>query len=244
MTKLQKSLVNQSPKASEIQKGRFDYSALTDLVCVMLTLISVKQLLLPSSFLLAGPASTLSAMIVSTWLLKYRGISWSELGLRKPQSVLKTLAFSVLVFLTIAVVANLVSWLSGSFFEDVGTRGRFDFVRGNLLAYLGMLVLVWTHGSVFEELLFRAFLISRASAFLGGGLKSDVLAALFSSAFFGYRHYYYQGFKGAIITGVIGLALSLLYLWFGRKNIWPLILGHGMVNTISQTSRFLGPEGD
>jgi len=60
------------------------------------------------------------------------------------------------------------------------------------------------------------------------------------SLFFGYRHYYYQGLKGALVTGCIGLTLSLMYLWFGKRNLLPLILAHGLVNTISQTQRYLG----
>jgi len=218
--------------------------AIFDLIVVMVVLIAVKQLVLPTSFLLAGPASTLSAMIVSTWLLWHRGLSWADLGLRKPKSIVKTLALSAVSFFTIAVVANVMGWFAGLFFEDIGDSNRFAHVEGSLAAFLLMLLLVWTHGSIFEELLFRAFIISKASTSLGGGPKADIAAALFSSVFFGYRHYYYQGFKGAIVTGSIGFGLSLLYLWFGRKNILPLILGHGLVNTLSQTQRFLGDAGD
>lgn len=221
-----------------------DYFALIDLVCVVFMLVLVKQLLLPYSLLLAGPASTLVAIIVSTFLLRFRGSSWSDLGFKSPGSLLKTILLSVLVFVTIVLVGNIANWLSGSLADNVGTSGRFDFVEGNLLVYFFMLMLVWTHGSIFEELLFRAFIISRTTAFFGGTLKSDIAAALMSSVFFGYRHYYYQGLKGAVVTGAIGLALSLLYLWFGRKNIWPLIIGHGVVNTLSQTIRFLGLKQD
>ena len=234
---------NTTPPTTFFSKG-FNRQALFDLLLVMIVLVVVKQLVLPFSFLLAGPASTLTAMIVSTWLLWRRGLSWGDLGLRRPKKLLKTLGLSVVSFLTIAVVANLMGWFTGLFFESVGDSNRFSHVEGSLSAFLLMIVLVWTHGSFFEELLFRAFVINRASAFLGGGLKADIAAALFSSVFFGYRHYYYQGIKGAIVTGAIGFGLSLLYLWFGRKNILPLIIGHGLVNTISQTQRFLGDAGD
>ncbi|MEP2100870.1 MAG: CPBP family intramembrane glutamic endopeptidase [Parasphingorhabdus sp.] len=108
------------------------------------------------------------------------------------------------------------------FFEDVGTSGRFDHIEGNLTAYIGIMLLVWTHGSFFEELLFRAFVIDRSSHFLGGGLKADLTAALISSVFFGYRHYCYQGMHGALITGAGGFVFAVFYLWFGRKNIVPL----------------------
>ena len=229
---------------SEDISGKLDCRALIDLVCIVLVLVLVKQLLLPHSYLLAGPASTLTAIIVGTWLLKRRRTSWADLGLRTPESLIKTLALSILVFATIVIVSAMTNWLTSPFFPDVGTSGRFDFVEGNLPAYLFMLLLVWTHGSIFEELLFRAFIISRASAVFGGTLKSDIAAAVMSSVFFGYRHYYYQGMKGAIITGAIGLAMALLYLWFGRKNIWPLILSHGAINTLGQTTRFLGVNDD
>lgn len=224
--------------------NHFNSSALFDLIAVMVVLIVIKQLLLPSSFLLAGPASTLSAMIAATWLLRRRELSWADLGLRKPESMLKTLAMTAVSFMTIALIATLMRWFTGLFFDHVGDSNRFENVEGNLGVFVMMIFLVWTHGSVFEELLFRAFMINRASTYFGGGIKADVAAALLSSVFFGYRHYYYQGVKGAIITGSIGFGLALLYLWFGRKSIVPLILGHGLVNTISQLQRFLGDDGD
>jgi len=222
----------------------FDFQALLDLLIVIVVLVAVKQTLLPWSFLLAGPASTLSAMIVATWLLWRRSSDWTQLGLRWPDKWSRTAILTAIVFLAIAVTGSLFRWLTGLLWEDLGASGRFDFVEGNSLAYLMMLVLVWTHGSIFEELLFRAFIIDRASAFLGRGLGSGLIAALLSAIFFGYRHYYYQGMQGAITTGAVGFSLSLLYLWFGRKNILPLILGHGIVNTISQTQRFLGSSVD
>ena len=138
------------------------------------------------------------------------------------------------------MTGSFVGEIADKFFEQVGTSGRFAFVEDNFSAYLGMMFLVWTHGSFFEELLFRAFIINRGSEFLGGGLKADLVAVVFAAVFFGYRHYYYQGMKGAIVTGSIGLVLGLLYLWYGRKNILPLVFAHGIMNSIGQTIRYLG----
>jgi membrane protease YdiL (CAAX protease family) len=69
---------------------------------------------------------------------------------------------------------------------------------------------------------------------------ADIAALTAMSAFFGYRHYYYQGFHGAVVTGAMGLSIGIMYLWFGRRNLLPLIIAHGLVNSISQTQRFLG----
>lgn len=220
------------------KKSAFNRGALIDLAIVMVALVSIKQAILLFSLLYAGPVSTASAMLIGTYLLRRRGLTWRELGFRWPDNWLKTIGLTIVAFFTIAIAANLTSWVVG--YESIGTSNRFNHVEGNLAAYIGMLVLVWTHGSFFEELLFRAFIINRASTVLGRGLIADIVAALFAAIFFGYRHYYYQGINGALQTGAIGLGLGLLYIWFGRKNIMPLIFSHGIVNTIGQTRRYLG----
>lgn len=218
----------------------FDFGALGDLITVMATLIVVKQALLPMNFLYAGPASTFSAMLVSTYLLRRRGMSWKELGLRWPESWIKTAGLTLLTIFTFALAMEAMELVADQFFEDKKASGRFDHIEGNLGAYLVIMFLTWTHASFFEELLFRAFIIDKTGRFLGGGGKAALIAAFFSAVFFGYRHYYYQGMNGALTTGAAGLAFALLYLWFGRRNILPLVLAHGVVNSIGMTTRFLG----
>ncbi|MEP3226616.1 MAG: CPBP family intramembrane glutamic endopeptidase [Parasphingorhabdus sp.] len=207
---------------------------------MMAILVIVKQSVLPHSFLYAGPTSTFSAMVVGTILLRRRGMSWNDIGLRWPENWLKTAGLTLLTMFLFIVAVKSMELVAEYFFENVGASGRFDHVEGNLPAYIGIMFLTWTHASFFEELLFRAFVISRTSHFLGGGLKADLIAVVFSSIFFGYRHYYYQGMYGALITGAAGFAFGMLYLWFGRKNILPLIFAHGIFNSMSQTSRFFG----
>ncbi|WOR16072.1 type II CAAX endopeptidase family protein [Hyphomonas sp. FCG-A18] len=221
---------------------RFEWSALRDLIAVVGVMIIVKQSLLPVTQLYAGPASTLTAMILATILLKRRGSSWSAIGFRYPPSWLKTIGLTILSIAVFILCTQLMALFADRYFEDLTYGSRFDHIEGNLNAYIIIMVLVWTHGSFFEELLFRAFMISKASEFLGGRWSSDIIALLLSSAFFGYRHAYYQGIHGALITGAGGFAFGLMYLWFGRKNILPIILAHGIFNSLGQTFRFLGIE--
>ena len=214
--------------------------ALADLVIILLVLVSVKQALLPFTRLYAGPASTFSAMIVATLLLHYRGFTWANLGLKWPQSWVKTVGLTFVTLAAFFAGLAVFQTLADRLFIDVGATGRFDHVEGNLTAYVMIMLLVWTHGSFFEELLFRAFIISKTSEFLGNGVRAQLIAVLASAIFFGYRHYYYQGLHGALITGGIGLIFGCLYIWFGRRNILPLILAHGAINSLAQTLRFLG----
>lgn len=216
--------------------------AFFDLAIVVFVLVAVKQALLPVTQLYAGPASTFTTMIVATILLKRRGMSWNDLGLRWPQSWLRTLGLTLLAIGFFIVCTQLMGLFADRFFEDPNYGTRFDHIEGNLWAYVGIMMLVWTHGSFFEELLFRAFIITNLSDTLGGGWRGDITALLISSAFFGYRHAYYQGIHGAFITGAGGFAFGVLYLWFGRSNIMPLILAHGTLNSLGQTFRFLGIE--
>jgi CAAX protease family protein len=217
-------------------------NAFRDLVLVVATMVAVKQSLLHITNLYAGPASTLSAMILATILLRRRGRSWGDLGFRWPESWIKTLGLTLLTMAFFIVCTQLMVLVADQFFEDIGTSDRFSHIEGNLAAYALIMVLVWTHGSFFEELLFRAFIMSNASEGLGGGLRGDIIALLISSAFFGYRHAYYQGWHGALVTGAGGFAFGVFYFWFGRRNIMPLILAHGAFNTLGQTFRYLGIE--
>lgn len=214
--------------------------ALADLLLVVGVLVSVKQSVLPFSVVYAGPASTFSAMIVATFLLYRRGMRWADLGLVWPESWLKTLGWTAAIFAAFLATAATSSAVADLFAQDIGASGRFDFVKGSWVGYLTVMALVWSHGSFFEELLFRAFVITKTEAALGGARWATIGAVVIGAIFFGYRHYYYQGLHGAFVTGMIGLVFGLIYVWIGRRNILPLILTHGLANSIAQTSRFLG----
>jgi len=226
--------------SDEIKIRRLNWTSLIDLTAVVGVMVLVKQSLLPFTQLYAGPVSTLSAMILATMLLRRRGLGWGALGFRWPKSWIKTAGLTILSMAFFIICTQAMGVLADRFFENVNTGTRFDHIEGNLQAYIIIMLLVWTHGSFFEELLFRAFAITKASEFLGGRWPADIAALFLSSIFFGYRHAYYQGIHGAFVTGAGGFAFGLLYLRFGRTNILPLIFAHGIFNTLGQTFRFFG----
>lgn len=231
-------------KYTEKPAGAFDKSALFDLIILLAVLVGVKQVVMSHTVMYGGPASTVCAMLIGTYLLRRRGLGWRGLGLRWPESWLRTIWLGAVTFAAIIAASGIFGWLADQFFVDGGTSGRFDHVEGNLTAYIGVMVLVWTHSAFFEELLFRAFIITKLGKVMGGGRLATAGAVVLAAIFFGYRHYYYQGMHGAVQTGGIGLVLGVLYIWFGRGNIMPLILAHGAINSIGMTYRFLGLKGD
>ena len=219
-----------------------DRPALLDLALVIAVLVAVKQALLPVTQLYAGPASTLAAMIVATILLRRRGSGWGDLGLNWPRSWTATLGLTLLTMLLFIGATQLMGLFADRYFEDQNYGTRFDHIEGNLAAYLTIMLIVWTHGSFFEELLFRAFVITKIAEVLGRTRVAFGAALVLSSVFFGYRHAYYQGIHGALLAGAGGFAFGVMYLWFGRRSVLPIILAHGLFNTLGQTFRFLGIE--
>lgn len=136
-----------------ILKGSINWLAAFDVVVVVTLLITVKQTLLPYSQLYAGPASTCIAMAVATLLLRNRGASWRSLGVRWPRNWFPTCGLTLLTMGIFIAATQLAGLIGSADLVDVDYGTRFDHVEGNLIAYLTIMVIVWTHGSFFEELL-------------------------------------------------------------------------------------------
>lgn len=219
---------------------RFDAQALIDAIIIILVLVAVKQFFLQYTIKYAGPISTFTAMAVATWRLKLRGMTWRDLGFRVPDNWQRTLGLSILVFAAIIASGAVGNVIAELFFEKGYVADRFGDIEGNVPMYLVWMALVWTHGAFFEEMLFRAFLINRLGAFLGCSTAATLLSVTLAAVFFGYRHAYYQGSFGFVVTGTIGFTLGLIYVWVGKSNLWPQILAHGYMNSIGFTMRFLG----
>jgi hypothetical protein len=49
----------------------------------------------------------------------------------------------------------------------------------------------------------------------------------------------YLGPRGMLNAGALGLLGGLCYLWNGR-NLWPLFIAHGLVDSVGLTALFLG----
>ena len=64
-----------------------------------------------------------------------------------------------------------------------------------------------------------------------------IFANLVQAILFGLIHWY-QGIPGIVLTGTVGLIFGAFYFLPGR-NLWPLILAHGIINSISFTIIFL-----
>lgn len=214
--------------------------ARNDVMGALLFMAVVNVIVYQITWVYAGPITALSTVILVTALIRRRGISWAELGLRRPASIWITLAQAALTFIGMGVVLYFAYQFVGLFFEKTETTvSRFGDMEGNLPLYLWWVLLGWVIGGFCEEMLFRGFLLNRIEAVFGERRFSTTIAIFAQAAVFGVIHFYYQGAFGALTLFAAASFIGLCYVFFGR-NLWPLILSHGLLNTLGFLGDFLG----
>jgi membrane protease YdiL (CAAX protease family) len=166
---------------------------------------------------------------LSLWL---RGLTWSAVGLERPQCWWKVLLFALLAAVAICVVVNLmVGPIVERFAGSPANNSRFESIHGNVLALIGWLSVAWTLAACGEEMVFRGYLTNRVYDLVGNGRVGWILALLVSSVIFGAGHGY-QGLAGAVGAAEIGLLLGVMYL-LNKRNLWMNIVCHGCIDSIS-----------
>ena len=172
----------------------------------------------------------MSMVLILIYTYKNQGIK-NELGLWWPKSAIKMLIRAAglatgIVLMSYFVLLPLFETLTRSPLQ----LGMFEQLQGNTGLLLLSLLIGWLVGGFLEEIIFRAFFISRIIRHIPGW-GGMILAILLSSGVFGYLHDY-QGPTGQLLTGFVGLALAIIYLW-NKQNLWLNIFTHGFVNTLS-----------
>ena len=117
-----------------------------------------------------------------------------------------------------------------STFGEAPSVARFADLPGNLPLLLMLLPAVWLFAAFGEEFFFRGFLMTAIAEALGGSRAAWISAVVFQAAAFGLIHAY-QGPAQAISIGIGGAIYGVVFLLAGR-NLWPLILAHGLNDTL------------
>ncbi len=177
-------------------------------------------------------------LLLSSQSLWLRGLRWSQLGMRRPIAARRTvlLATAVSVALLLAIRIAIVP------FAVLVTRQPVDLSAfgesGDTRSFLMWLAEAWTLAAFGEEMVFRGYLIGRVSELVGKTGIGQVVAVASSSVLFGLAHRY-QGWTGVIATAIIGAVLGTVYLR-GRRNLWTVIVCHGIVDTVILSTLYFG----
>jgi membrane protease YdiL (CAAX protease family) len=165
---------------------------------------------------------------VAWGLIRLRGERLADIGLKRPASWMRTFMIGI----GLAALVFIAIYLS----EKAGFRrdlSKFKEVQGNLeLAVLGVFYASIGAG-FYEEFMFRGFLMQGLAMLFGAGRAAWIFACIVQGVLFGLAHAY-QNPLGIAITGTLGILMGLLVLASGR-NLWPVIIGHGLFDA----SRFV-----
>ncbi|HEX7082177.1 MAG TPA: type II CAAX endopeptidase family protein [Gammaproteobacteria bacterium] len=161
-------------------------------------------------------------------LLEWRAQRWSQIGLHAPER--RDLARALLVLLSgfavNAVLTYSVAALSPQTVEEhlEGLRPiALGLTEGTpLVVTLALLVVV----GLYEEILARGLLLTRARQLLGGVWAPVALSAVLFSL-----GHFYQGLFGMVQTALYGAVLAVFTIRWG--TLWPAIIAHSAFNTLS-----------
>jgi membrane protease YdiL (CAAX protease family) len=172
----------------------------------------------------------ISGFLMAAWLVRRRGQGFAAYGFTRPPSIVRALLAALLLYGALTAVSR---WLVPPLAAWLGTSDQPSFIlyiRGRLAPTLLWVAIGWLVGGFSEELLFRGFLQRRVADLCGGRQVGHGLGVLSQALLFGSLHWYAGAFAfvhAAVFATVFGIA----YFAAGR-NLWPLILVHGIWNTI------------
>ncbi len=188
----------------------------------------------------AGPITATLVVIWCTLILRKYDEKWADYGLTKVKSPIRLLWQVPLVLVLTIAAGVLANFLFSSLFEtNPVSQSRFEGMEGNLVLFLMWVAIGWMVGGFFEEMIFRGFLLNHFEQLFGKTNRATFMAICSQAFLFGLIHFYNRGWAGGFTIFVVALVMGLLYIRLGR-NLWPLILAHGIVDTLSFLEDYLG----
>ena len=114
----------------------------------------------------------------------------------------------------------------------------FEQFKGDLSASLSLLLYIWISAAFGEEIVFRGYLMTQFTKFLGSSKISLVLNILIFGVLFGFIHAY-QGISGQIITGIMGMLLAVIF-HIRKNDLWFNVVLHGCIDTVAVVYMYYG----
>lgn len=179
----------------------------------------------------AAQIAEVICLIVITYLLKVREISWGDLGLRAPGNWLLAVVYFILCVASIALIFNFV-------IQPLFPHGANEINHGEPVSFNEMLFQLIFIGigaaAIGEEMLFRGFLLNHLNEILGKSQVGTIGAIALQAFIFGILH---SGVQGMVSAGVIGVILGIFYVVSGR-NLLVVMAAHAVPDVLSIISSY------
>jgi membrane protease YdiL (CAAX protease family) len=159
-----------------------------------------------------------SAFVVGPvlYLIHRSGESWAFFGIVRPSF------WDLLLGFWCFVIAIGLWWIE-SILIPADWWGSEYFPKPRLAVDYLLMIVKHAANGISEELVTRAYLISRLQQVLGSTTAAVVISAVFFASY-----HLYQGLSGLVFVMMFGLAYGLLFVMIRR--LWPLAFGHMAYN--------------
>lgn len=193
------------------------------------------------NFITNGLFWSFTTLVFASWRMRVRQISWKDLGLCMPDDLKKafvatiaTLALTILLIILFEIFKDVIEPPLSVDKSDEQASSKFGELKNNWWLFLSLIPFIWLQ-SCLEEMLDRGFLLTWIEKTLSSTIVAMVIAVVLQALIFGFRHSYDIS-ERSITVALIGLAMGICYVAFGR-NLWPLIIAHCVLNTVSMIER-------
>jgi membrane protease YdiL (CAAX protease family) len=115
---------------------------------------------------------------------------------------------------------------------------RLGDLRDTWRYLLFLIPIGWGTAAFGEEMLYRGFIYTRLVLLFRESRVGRMVAGVGQAALFGAVHLY-LGPRGALNAFAIGLLSSAVYELSGR-DLWPVIIAHGLTDTVGLTALHFG----
>ncbi len=193
------------------------------------TILLVSALSLLFSIAGSGALVFIGLILFSVIVLWSTQWNWNCFGLKGIKSFPKLILKTITLAVGMVMFAFFVRPILEHFFSPQDLSS-FEAIRGNLSNFLFTLVLVWVVVAFFEEFVYRGYIMLQWERLLKKYPYKKLAAVLLSAIIFGFAHSY-QGTTGIIFSGIIGVFLGIIF-YLNNKNLWLVILIHGLVDSI------------
>jgi membrane protease YdiL (CAAX protease family) len=209
---------------------------------VALTLALAAGIGLPDMPLLRHTYLVFGFVLALLVWVRLRGEAWADFGLIPLRW--RYVGFGVLLAIADIVLDSairsvstplIVAWTGANPHLDAET---FAELKGNVPLLVMIIPAAWLFAGFGEEFLFRGYLLTRLAHIFGGSRVAWTLAIIGQAIAFGLAHWY-QGPVGMFPIAV-GAALSGAVSVIWGRNLWPVMIAHGLVDTLGLTVLYLG----
>ncbi|WP_108807518.1 CPBP family intramembrane glutamic endopeptidase [Aquimarina spinulae] len=213
-------------------------SFLFDLIIYITIMFLIRETFIPNThYLVTGFLYSGTTLLVATWQMRRREVTWKSLGLIRPKNITKTFLNAGIIFITIIVTLLIFNLIQDSFLvvkessEAVkGTNTGYSLSNGDYGYFFSVILFVWLQ-SAFEELLERGFLITWIEGLFSNLKFRTAIAITIQACIWGFRHSYDIS-ERSISVALIGIIMGIAYVKLNR-NLWPVIIAHCAMNTMS-----------